>query len=93
MRTANTPSENALSRSGVLLPYGTTHYHFRKLRIETAISSHRVFESEEETLPRGSPLLLDGETKSLKYPYGAALPALEVSGAKSLASGELISRA
>jgi hypothetical protein len=42
MRTANTPSENALSRSGVVLPRGTTDYHFRKLRIAAAISSQCV---------------------------------------------------
>ena len=61
MRTANTPSENALSRSGVLLPCGTTDYHFRKLRI-AARSRHSASSMRRRAaLPRGSPLLLDGE--------------------------------
>src|SRR5215470_7600001 len=38
-----------------------------------------------------SSLLLDGESQVSEHPYGACLSALEVTGAKSLARGELIS--
>jgi len=44
-------------------------------------------------LPGWSSLLLDGETQLSEHPYGACLPALEVTGVKSLARGELISYA
>src|SRR5215470_10625561 len=38
-----------------------------------------------------SSLLLNGESQLSEHPYGACLPALEVTGAKSLARGELVS--
>ena len=42
-------------------------------------------------LPGWSSLLLDGETQLSEHLYGACLAAFEVTGAKSLARGELIS--
>src|SRR6185503_13221025 len=41
-------------------------------------------------LPGCSSLLLNGEAQLSEHPDGACLPALEVTGAKSLAPGELI---
>src|SRR6187549_1900143 len=46
---------------------------------------------KQSLLPGWSSLLLDGETQLSEHPYGACLPALEVTGVKSLAPGELIS--
>ena len=43
--------------------------------------------------PGRSSLLLDGESELPEHPYGAGLPALEVTGAKSLVRSELIRRA
>src|SRR5262245_17671074 len=37
-----------------------------------------------------SSLLLDGEAELSEHPHGACLPALKITGAKSLARGELI---
>src|SRR5260221_3802946 len=42
-------------------------------------------------LPGWSSHLLDGESKLSEHPYGAGLPALEITGGKALARGELIS--
>src|SRR5262245_59839908 len=53
--------------------------------------SRRASFMTRAALPGGSSLLLDGESQLSEHPYGACLPALEVTGAKSLARRELIS--